>query len=189
MFSPWCETKQWIASTMLSPSIVWIIYLLWAVIQMGQFCNLIKRGELWYISQNNDVSESGHTSIFFWAAVMYLNLVYCHGKLVVYKEGFVACWERFKILRIQIQRIFKISCSSKWTHDISWLQWLCSKATDISFWYFIFLFRFHLQCLRDAQYFREGIDPAKLLLGIWGEARLFSEKMFLNKVNAWKSKR
>lgn len=139
MFSPWCETKQRIASTTLSPSIVWIIYLLWAVIQMGQFCNLIKRGEFWYISQNNDVSESRHTSIVFWAAVTWLNLVYWKGKLVVYEEGFVACWKRFKILRIQIQRVFKISCSSKWARNISWLHWLCSKATDTSFQYFISL--------------------------------------------------
>lgn len=90
---------------------------------MGQFSNLIKGGELWYISQNNDVSESVHTSIAFWAAVTKLNLAYYKGKLVVYEEGFVACWKRFKILGTwETYRIFKISC--KWSRNTSRLSWL-----------------------------------------------------------------
>ena len=40
------------------------------------------------------MSESGYTSIAFWAAK--LNLAYWKGKMVVYEESFVACWNRFK---------------------------------------------------------------------------------------------
>lgn len=130
---------------------------------MGQFCNLIKRGELWYVSQNNDVSENGHTSIAFWAAVTKLNLPYYKGKLVVCEEGFVACWKKFKILRTQqIYRIFKISYYRKWSHNTSWLSWPSVAMQQRSHILILHMSLLLVSCTNPSQH--QGGDSFFLLL-------------------------